>query len=72
MREAGGPLWEKIKVPALVIKGGHSKRFGPEVLAEVRGGAPQVQSAEVPASDHHITLENPRGFVGVVRKFLSG
>ena len=69
---AGVPLWEKIKVPALVIKGGHSKRFGPEVLAEIRARAPQVQSAEVPASGHHITLENPRGFVDVVRKFLGG
>ena len=68
----GVPLWEKIKVPALVIKGEHSKRFMPEVLAEIRARAPQVQSVEVPASDHHITLENPRGFVDVVRNFLSG
>ena len=67
---AGVPLWEKIKVPALVIKGEHSTRFNPGVLAEIRARAPQVQSAEVPASDHHITLENPRGFVDVVRKFL--
>ena len=36
---AGVPLWEKIKVPALVIKGEHSKRFGPEVLAEIRARA---------------------------------
>ena len=49
----------------------HSKRFGPEVLAEIRARAPQVRWAEVPASDHHITLDNPRGFVEVVRKFLS-
>ncbi len=66
----GVPLWEKIKVPALVIKGEHSTRFNPEVLAEIRARAPQVQSAQVPASDHHITLENPQGFVDVVRKFL--
>jgi pimeloyl-ACP methyl ester carboxylesterase len=67
---AGVPLWEKIKVPALVITGEHSTRFTPEVLAEIRARAPQVQMAEVPASDHHIMLENPRGFVDVVRKFL--
>lgn len=67
---AGVPLWEKIKVPALVIKGEHSKRFTPEVLAEIRARAPQVQWAEVAASDHHIMLENPQGFVDVVRKFL--
>jgi len=26
--------------------------------------------AEVPASDHHIMLDNPQGFVDVVQKFL--
>jgi pimeloyl-ACP methyl ester carboxylesterase len=67
---AGLPLWEKVKVPALVIKGEHSNRFTPEVLAEVRARAPQVQMAQVPASDHHITLDNPRGFIEVVREFL--
>jgi len=67
----GMPLWEKVKVPALVIKGERSTRFTPEVLAEIRARAPQVEFAEVPASDHHITLDNPRGFVAAVRKFLS-
>ena len=61
----GVPLWEKIKVPALVIKG--------EQAVRARGaGRDSGQSVEVPASDHHITLENPRGFVDVVRNFLSG
>ena len=66
----GVPLWEKVKIPALVIKGERSTRFTSEVLAEVRTRAPQVQFAEVPASDHHITLDNPQGFVDVVQKFL--
>ncbi len=69
---AGVPLWEKVKVPALVIKGERSTRFTPELLAEVRERAPQVQMAEVPASDHHITLDNPQGFVDVVQSFLRG
>lgn len=67
---AGVPLWEKVKVPALVIKGERSTRYTPALLAEVRAQAPQVQMAEVPASDHHITLDNPPGFVEVVQKFL--
>ena len=68
---AGVPLWEKVKVPALAIRGGeHSPRFTPEIMAEIRQRAPQVQLAVVPASDHHITLDNPQGFVDVVRKFL--
>ena len=68
---AGVPLWENVKVPALVIRGGaHSPRFTPEVMAEIHAKAPQVQVAEVQASDHHVTLDNPQGFVDVVQKFL--
>ena len=69
-RIAGVPLWEKVKVPALVIRGERSTRFTPDALAGIRARAPQVQMAEVPASDHHITLDNPQGFVDVVREFL--
>ena len=68
---AGVPLWEKVKVPALAIRGGeHGPRFTPEIMAEIRQRAPQVQLAVVPASDHHITLDNPQGFVDAVRTFL--
>ena len=66
----GMPLWGQVKVPALVIRGEHSTRFAPGVLAEIRALAPQVQMAEVPASDHHITLDNPLGFVAAVQNFL--
>ena len=66
----GIPLWEKIKVPALAIRGEHSTRFNADVLAEIRAKAPQVQDAMVSGSDHHITLENPTGFIEVVRRFL--
>ena len=67
----GLPLWEKIKVPALVIRGGeHSPRFTPEVMTGIRARAPQTQMAEVRASDHHVTLDNPRGFIDAVQTFL--
>lgn len=70
---AGLPLWEKVKVPALVIRGGaHSPRFTPEVMAEIHAHAPQVQVAEVTDTDHHVTLDNPHGFVQVVQQFLRG
>lgn len=68
---AGVPLWEKVKVPALVIRGGaHSPRFTPEIMAEIHARAPQVQVVEVQDSDHHVTLDNPQGFIDVVRNFL--
>ena len=67
---AGVPLWNNVKIPALVIKGEHSTRYSPAAVAEIRANAPQVQNAEVPASDHHITLDNPEGFVAVLKAFL--
>jgi len=68
---AGVPLWEKVKVPALVVRGGeHSTRFTSETVAEVKARAPQVQVTAVRDSDHHVTLDNPRGFVEAVRAFL--
>ena len=67
---AGMPFWDQIKVPALVIRGSRSTRFGPAELGDIRARAPQVQMAEVPASDHHITLDNPLGFNEVLRAFL--
>lgn len=67
----GIPMWEKIKVPALVVRGEHSNRFGPEEVARIRSLAPQVQVAEVSASNHHIMLDNPNEFVDVVQAFLS-
>ena len=68
---AGVPLWEKVKVPALVVRGGeHSTRFTAEAVAEVRARAPQVQVTAVSDSDHHVTLDNPQGFVEAVRNFL--
>ena len=69
---AGVPLWDKVKIPALVVRGGEdSKRFTPDTVAEVRARAPQLQVAAVPDSDHHVTLDNPRGFIDAVRKFLT-
>jgi pimeloyl-ACP methyl ester carboxylesterase len=63
-------LWDKVKVPALLVKGGLSKRINDEMYAEVLKLAPQVKLAEVPDADHHVTLDNPKVFVEVVRAFL--
>ncbi len=69
-QHAGIPLWERIAIPALVIKGSRSTRFSPDQMVEIRRRAPQVQWAEVPDSNHHITLDNPQGFVAAVQGFL--
>jgi pimeloyl-ACP methyl ester carboxylesterase len=66
----GTPFWDRVKVPALLVKGGNSVRITPEIFAQVKARAPQVELAEVPDADHHVTLDNPSGFVRAVQPFL--
>ena len=66
------PLWDRVKIPALIVKGGLSDRVTPEIYADIKARAPQVALAEVPGSEHHVTLDNPGGFVSAVRAFLDG
>ncbi|MDB5863234.1 MAG: hypothetical protein JWO70_1040 [Betaproteobacteria bacterium] len=66
----GRPLWDKIRIPALLVKADHSERISPELYADAKARAPQVELVEVSNSDHHITLDNPAEFVQKVRGFL--
>lgn len=66
----GVPFFGKIKIPALLVKAGLSRRLTPEIIAGARKGAPQLELVEVPHSEHHITLDNPAGLRPVVRGFL--
>jgi pimeloyl-ACP methyl ester carboxylesterase len=67
----GMPLWDDIKIPALLVRADHSGRINPEVVANVKARCPQVEAVEVSASDHHVTLDNPIGFVEAVKPFLA-
>jgi pimeloyl-ACP methyl ester carboxylesterase len=64
------PLWDKIKIPALLVKGDRSERISQKIYDAVKARAPQVELVEVSSSDHHITLDNPTGFIEKVRPFL--
>jgi pimeloyl-ACP methyl ester carboxylesterase len=65
------PYWDRIRIPTLIVKGGLSNRVTPDIYADIRSRAPQVELVEVPGSDHHVTLDNPGGLVRVVRAFLA-
>jgi pimeloyl-ACP methyl ester carboxylesterase len=67
----GMPLWGQVKIPALIVKGELSKRIDPEMKAGVNARAPHVRFVEVAGADHHVTLDNPSGFVEAVRPFLA-
>ena len=67
----GLPRWNHIRIPALLVKAERSQRISPQVFAEVKARCPQVELAEVPHSDHHVTLDNPAGFTLAVKAFLA-
>lgn len=66
----GMQYWERIKIPTLLIKGDRSPRITPEIYAGVKARCPQAELAEVPLSDHHVTLDNPSGFAQALKAFL--
>ncbi len=67
----GRPGWNKIKVPAMMIKGDRSPRITDEVFADIKARCPQAELAEVTNSDHHVTLDNPGMFIDKVKAFLA-
>ena len=71
-REAfdGMPLWKDVKVPTLVVRGDRSTRITPEVFAMIKERCPQAELVTVSSSDHHVTLDNPHGFIDGVKPWL--
>jgi pimeloyl-ACP methyl ester carboxylesterase len=67
----GLPNWNAIKIPALLVKAARSQRITPQVHAEIKSRCPQIELVEVPDADHHVTLDNPAGFVQAVQPFLA-
>jgi pimeloyl-ACP methyl ester carboxylesterase len=67
----GIPYWSRIKIPALLVKGAKSERISPQIVSQIRARCAHVELAEVQASDHHVTLDNPHAFVSAVGAFLS-
>jgi pimeloyl-ACP methyl ester carboxylesterase len=66
----GMPHWNEIRIPALLMKGGRSERITQEIIADAKARCPHLELAEAPDSDHHVTLDNPAGFVRALRAFL--
>ena len=70
VRIDGMPFWDEIQIPALYIKGGVSDRMNDEIEAEIRERCAHIEFSEVPAANHHVTLDNPSGFNRALRQFL--
>jgi pimeloyl-ACP methyl ester carboxylesterase len=64
------PHWNRIGIPALLVKGGRSERITPQIVADAKSRCPHLGLVEVPGADHHVTLDNPAGFVEAVSAWL--
>ncbi len=67
----GLAFWSKVTVPALLVTGALSQRINPQTFAEMKSCCPQLEQETVANSDHHVTLDNPSGFVSAVKPFLA-
>lgn len=63
------PLWERIGLPVLVLRGARSDLLLPETAARM-AARPGVRVAEIPDAGHAPALMEP-GQIGLVRDFLS-
>ena len=69
----GYTYWAKVwdaKIPALVIAGGNSDRITPEVRANLFAAHPEVTVTTVGNAGHHVTLDNPEGYVEALGTYL--
>ena len=69
----GYKYWTKVwdaKIPALVIAGANSDRITPEVRANLLEAHPELTVTTVEKAGHHITLDNPAGFVDALATYL--
>ena len=64
------PHLSKISAPTLLLRAEWRPVLPPEMADAVRKLIPNVRFAEVPRAYHHVTLDNPAGFVEAVSPFL--
>jgi pimeloyl-ACP methyl ester carboxylesterase len=69
-REEQWAMLERITCPTLIIRGGESDTLTAETAARMLTVIPNVRLVEVPRAGHSIPLDNPDGWLAVVRPFL--
>ena len=64
------PLWNHIACPVLYLYAEHGSRLTPELSRVILNACPQVEFVEVTAAGHHLTLDQPKQTVTLIRDFL--
>jgi pimeloyl-ACP methyl ester carboxylesterase len=64
------PHLPKITAPTLLVRAELSPVLTPQMAASMRKAIPDVRLVEVAGAYHHVTLDQPDGFVAAVSEFL--
>lgn len=64
-------LLARLTVPTLLVKAAINPRITPEIVAEVKATAPQVDVVEVAGAGHHVMLDEPAVLAREIRAFLA-
>jgi pimeloyl-ACP methyl ester carboxylesterase len=64
------PHLSRIRAPTLVVRAGNSGVLTPDMAESMLTAIPDVRLVEVPDAYHHVTLDQPEGFVRAVEEFL--
>jgi pimeloyl-ACP methyl ester carboxylesterase len=64
------PLVPRITAPALVVRGELSPILPADMAARLGAAIPRAEVAEIEGAYHHLTLDAPDAFAGVLERFL--
>ncbi|TDD64383.1 alpha/beta hydrolase [Actinomadura darangshiensis] len=65
------PYWERLRAPAVLIRGGASPVVTDEGAADLRRANPRIPVVSVPGAGHMIPWDEFGGFITAVRTFLA-
>jgi pimeloyl-ACP methyl ester carboxylesterase len=65
------PLLERIAAPTLLVRAEHSPVLTREMAQDMMKRIPDVRLEEIPGAYHHLTLDAPGAFTGVLEAFLN-
>jgi len=69
------PVWpqlEKVRVPALLVRGEHSAIMSRPDLERAVRGMPRARGLEIPLAHHHVPLDAPAALAGAVFEWTRG
>ena len=64
------PLVPRITAPALIVRGELSPILPADIAARLGASIPRAEVAEIKGAYHHLTLDAPDAFAGVLERFL--